>query len=44
MLNSLLHYSTKYKNDNFKGSKIITGSWMPIVLGALKDAGVREVI
>ncbi len=41
MLESVLYHSTNNRNDNFQGSKIISGSWCSIVLGALEDSGVK---
>ena len=39
MLESILYHSTNHRNDVFKGSKFIKGSWASIVLGALEERG-----
>ncbi len=40
MLESILYHSTNHRNDSFKGSYFIKGSWCSILLGALNDKGI----
>jgi len=40
MLESILYHSTARKNDRFKNSKFIIGSWSSIVLSALINIGI----
>ena len=40
MLESMFYHSTAHRNDVFKGSYFISGSWASILLGALKEVGV----
>jgi len=40
MLESILYHSNERRNDKFKNSKFIVGSWASIVLSALINIGV----